>query len=171
MIRIILIMGFCLFIFSCRKEGCMDINSANYDPNAKVNDGICSYRYLKTISITKLPDIYTLAMFDQETYGGPYPDMQFRMVRKYDEQVNNYFDLVTEIQYDVYSPYTWEVNITDEYLISNLEYRYELADIDREGEEIIVSGIFIPAEVYRNNKIILHDPLYRFEIVLTYIIY
>jgi hypothetical protein len=158
-------------LFSCRKEGCLDINSANYDPEAKVNDGICSYRYLKTVSVTNLPDIYTLAMYDQDTYGGPYPDMQFRLVKKYDEQIINYFDLVTQIQYDAYSPFIWEVNIKDEYLITKSEYQYELVDIDREGEEIILSGTFIPAEDYHNNKIMLHDPLSMFEIVLTFSIY
>jgi hypothetical protein len=169
MIRIISIIGFCILLLSCRKEGCMDINSASYDPDAKVNDGICSYRYLKTISITRLPDIYQLAMYDQETFGGPYPDMQFRMTKKYNNPVKDYFDLITDIEYDVFSPFVWEVSITNEYLLTNSEYQYELVDIDRDREEIILSGIFIPSEVYRDNKIVLHDPQDQFEIVLTYI--
>lgn len=171
MIRIISIIVLGILLLSCRKEGCMDINSFNYDPDAKVNDGICSYRYLKTISITKLPDIYQLAMYDQNTFGGPYPDMQFRMVKKYDNPVKDYFDLITDVEYDVFSPFVWEVSITNEHLLTNLEYHYELVDIDQDGEEIILSGTFIPAEVYHNNKIVLHDSQDRFEIELTYIIY
>lgn len=31
---------------SCKKEGCMDVNSMNYDPDAKKDDGSCEYGHL-----------------------------------------------------------------------------------------------------------------------------
>lgn len=171
--RIIFIIGFSILILSCRKEGCMDINSASYDPDAKVNDGICSYRYLKTISINKLPDIYQLGMFDMDDpdLERRFPDFLFRMVKTYDNPEENYFDLITDVKFDIYSPIVWEVSITNEYLLTNSEYHYELVDVDHEGDEIIMSGVFIPSEVYHDNKIVLQDSNKWFEIILTYIIY
>src|SRR4030042_5938310 len=62
MYRLILSILMLLLVVSCRKEGCMDINSASYDPGAKVNDGMCTYRYLRTITVVSMDewqDAYT----------------------------------------------------------------------------------------------------------------
>ena len=166
-------MAICLLLIlaSCRKEGCMDINSASYDPQAKVNDGICAYRYLKSISISKIPGIVRLSALDQGDPGGVYPDLQFRLTKAYPDRVPGYYDLETTVLYNVTSPVEWEVTTTREYLLSNMHYYYELVDIDRDGEEIIFQGYFIPSEVYRDKKIFLNDADYWYEVELTYQVY
>lgn len=149
----------------------MDINSASYDPSAEINDGFCTYRYLKTVSVTSMPDILTLEDYETDDVCCWMPDLQFKLVMNRDPELE-YYDLVTGIVYEVEDlPVTWDAEITDRYLLTEMEYYYELVDIDWDGEDIFMSGTFIPADAYRDGKIILTDGTGSFEVVLSYAIY
>lgn len=161
-----------LLLSACQKEGCMDINSASYDPAASVNDGICAYRYLKSVSVNKLPDIFEIAIIDADEASGRLPDLQFKMVKAYEDPVKDQYDWSTDIKFEnVELPVTWEFRITDEYLLTEMEYAYKLIDVDRDGEDVILTGTFIPAEDYRDNEIRLYDRDSLVEVVLSYLVF
>ena len=104
----------------------MDINSASYDPSAEINDGFCTYRYLKTVSVTSMPDILTLEDYETDDVCCWMPDLQFKLVMNRDPELE-YYDLVTGIVYEVEDlPVTWDAEITDRYLLTEMEYYYEL---------------------------------------------
>ena len=147
----------------------MDINSSSYDPDAKVNDGICAYRYLKTVTVDENLG-YTdeiLRIYEKEDQTSA--DIQFKMVRKYKDPVEDYYDVKTSVVYDVKRlPLTWDINITDDYLQTEMEYEYRLVDVNRTGETNILSGSFMPDTAYRDNRIILGADGF-ISVVLTYI--
>ena len=157
-------------IVSCRKEGCMDINSASYDPGAKVNDGMCTYCYLRTITVKSMDsrqDAYTPWDGDD----GTGPDLQFSIVKDYGQEVL-YPDLVTEIKYDVeHFPVTWDIPISgnEEYLQTEMTYSFKLVEVDREGEVLIYEGTFCPREDYADGKITLTKSVLNVAIELDYI--
>ena len=169
MYRLILSILLLLLVVSCRKEGCMDINSASYDPGAKVNDGMCTYRYLRTITVISMDewqDAYT--PWDPGDSG---PDLQFIIVKDYDQEVP-YPDLVTETKYDVeHFPVTWDIPISgnEEYLQTEMYYFFRLVDVDREEEVIIHEGTFYPQEDYADGRITLTNPALNVVIELDYI--
>jgi len=148
-------------LISCRKEGCMDVNSASYDHDAKVNDGICSYRYLNSVSVTKLPELSEMPSF---------PNLQFKMVKTYENPLTDNFDVVTDVVYTAINlPITWEPEISGDYLLTDMVYNYSLVGVTREGEVPWLEGTFIPAQLYSKNQIVLAGN--DIEIVLEYIIF
>ena len=166
--------GFLILLFlvalSCRKEGCMDINSASYDSSAKVNDGMCTYRYLRTVTVRSMDewqDTYT--PWDGEDASGP--DLQFSIVKQYEQEVP-YPDLLKEIKYDVeHFPVTWDIPIlgSNEYLQTEMTYSFKLVEVDREGEVTISQGNFCPRDDYADGKIKLTQSAWNVVIELNYI--
>ena len=170
MYRIGLSLFLLFLVLSCRKEGCMDINSASYDPSAKVNDGMCTYRYLRTITVRSM-DQWQAAYTPWDGDDNTGPDLQFSIVKDYDQDVP-YPDMITNIKYDVeHYPVTWDIPITgnSEYLQTEMTYHFKFAEVDREGAVIIYEGTFCPRDDYAYGKITLKKPSSEVVIDLNYI--
>ncbi len=53
-LKLFSLIGLVLFgttITSCKKKGCMDKDSDNYDPDAEKSDGSCSFRYATSVFV------------------------------------------------------------------------------------------------------------------------
>jgi hypothetical protein len=166
----------CLLAFgyaSCRQEGCKDINAVNYDDNADINDGLCTYRYLNDVtlvrvSFNRLPgSLWDTPNIDPLTYPfEEYPDLKFYLKRKN----SNFWEIQTDITFDATNtPINWNIrDFGSNYLKLRTDYEYKLVDEDETGQEVIMEGTFVPANVLQDNKIILQDASTIIE--LNYII-
>lgn len=174
-------MCICIFSSGCRKEGCRDFNADNYDGDAAFNNNdLCTYRYLNSITVSKLnffkapingwDDYYLDGIEGEEGFG---PDLKFYLRRKVDADFF-YWDITTPVNYDVFSlPFTWELPIQQgvDYLLYNQEYEYKLVDVDLPWEETIISGSFMPAYAYKENKIILTNTTETVQVELNYVVF
>ena len=84
MIRIIFILLSCSFIIvSCKKEGCMDSQAENFNANANIDDGTCTYAIEEQLRIDVVPkygtqDLYLDSMYTtSEGYLVKFTDINF----------------------------------------------------------------------------------------------
>jgi hypothetical protein len=155
----------CFLITGCTKEGCMDSNSANYNPKANKNDGLCTYRYLNLVIVHKIPQI----TLEEAIYGYSNPNLKFYM--KMSEEI--YWEVETPIARNnsIY-PYSWKIDITNNsHLFWNKAYDFLLSNENFTGMDTVFGGTFIPSQAYYDDKIILVNPAGTAEIELDFVVY
>ena len=92
------------------------------------------------------------------------------MVKTYENPIADNFDVTTDVVYMAINlPIIWELEISGDYLLTDMAYNYSLVGITREGEVSWLQGTFTPAHRYINNQIVLSGN--DIEIVLDYIIF
>jgi hypothetical protein len=170
--KIITLLLILILFARCSNEGCMDVDAANYNPNAKKHDGLCSYRYLSSVIINKIPLIDTATRTQIEwdaDYEGSAPDIKFYMKMLED----SLWGVQTNVEIDNISfPFMWKVDIqNNSYLHWNQTYGFLLVDVDFVGMDLIFGGTFIPSEIYKDDKIILQNVDKTAEIELDFVVY
>lgn len=147
---------FLLIFVSCQKEGCKDINSANFDNKATKNDDLCTYRYLSKVKLIEMKFIKNGAIsWDsnddvQQNDQDSDPDLRFYLKRVDSEE----WELVTDMKTECCTtlPVTWTLDYGNQkHLETNTRYTYKLVDEDYSGEDLVLTGDFVPYWDYNSD--------------------
>ena len=163
-VNIIIVLFFFIVIFGCHRDGCTDINGENFDVKANTSSGLCTYRYLNSVTIIKVPEKNP----DESTIS-IYPNLKFYMKK----EKELYWEVETTVAFEnwVY-PYMWDINISsDNYLYWEETYKFFLSDEKYLGRDTIFTGTFIPSQLYKNDKITLNNEDLTGEIELSFVIF
>lgn len=180
-LHIVLVFLVGLILSSCRKVGCKDVNSLNYDSEASKSEDLCLYAYMTSIQINQLPafpvgDIFENGWDKRELDitkfpNQEFPDIQIRITRSNTTgpffSVNTYTSKVfTDNQ-----SYPLSVSLQpaqDEFIELDAFYTITIVDIDNDGTDGIVSDIFKFSDAIDNKLIIKKgsdtDVIINFEV-------
>jgi len=151
--KTILISMFCLSLtilnVGCiKKEGCMDRNADNYDPDAK-KSATCIYRYAASIDISNVPT--TNASGGQWDADGSAADLKVN----FGKNSNSGYEFTTNTSDNSLSA---SLAPASNVQFTNEEWKYQLVDDDLiTNNEVIASGTFNPLAQGGSNVISLNN--------------
>lgn len=128
---------------SCKEQGCTDIHSISYYPEAEKDDGSCMYKYATEVLVIS---------YETEDVNGvkwdPLDDPDLYMV--YSKTSSSTWDHITSV-YRNAPQYVYLSNQSNWHRFTNEPWRYQLRDDDGNGSyDIIMEGTFNPLSVGNN---------------------
>ena len=131
---ILIILSASLLIVSCKKKGCIDKNSDNYDSSAKTDDGSCTYRYANG-SVINMP------YFSYDTTSNYEPELYIKLFKKNDNSKK--YTSNTHI-----SSFVATLNFSESFYFTNEDWTIQIWDNDPEdADDLIVSADFNPFSI------------------------
>lgn len=158
-----------LSFLSCKKEGCKELNSLNFDDDATVNDGLCLYAYISSIQINQLPKKEANSEWDDfnvdltQYPDDQLPDIQIRLAKSSESPF--YY---SPIYYNnKFYPVSSSLPITgSNYIELESLYTIEIIDKDNDGVETIYKSDFSYSQM-KENRITLLSENVSITIILT----
>lgn len=115
---------------SCKKKGCTDKNSDNYDPDAEKSDGSCVFRYATGVQVS------TPTSVGYDPFDGP--DLYVKFAKK----TSSTWDYVTNTGADNYSS---SLSVPSNIMFTNEDWECEIYDYDTaDPDDLIMTGTFNP---------------------------